>query len=281
MRIAGSRSGARLDSSSAVGSSGPSGASSSSSRNAERVAAPPAPGPGVPPDAADSATPSGHPLGGRPERLQLGLAGLAAGGGAHQLGALLDAEREVRRSQLRNPSRRPQLRQPDGQRHARRHRHAQCRACDRQQVAHHRAGLGRVRQLLGVVDHHHQRVHQQALQLGCELARRKCRIDLLRRVLEPLAEHVGGTRRRVCQRLHRIDQEPPRIAVQLGERTQAASHARSVSASSSAIVLPKPAPATSSRCPSSSASASRAATAGRGILSMGLRRLSVRSTSPG
>ena len=71
-----------------------------------------------------------------------------------------------------------------------------------EQLAEQAQRLLRAVEVLGVVDHQHERLDQEPRQLGDQLARRGERVELLGAGREPLGERVGGARHRGGDRAH-------------------------------------------------------------------------------
>ena len=135
----------------------PSGQSSSSSRNESSAADPRAPGAGAPPEAAESATPSGQPSVADQSASSSAALGslpvLACISSEHSSG--LNARSAVPRRATLPVAWSFDSRSGSSTRAATATRSAGGAG---QQVAHHGAGVGRVGELLGVVDHDRQRV---------------------------------------------------------------------------------------------------------------------------
>ena len=123
---------------------------------------------------------------------------LAAAARVQQLGALARVEDQIGRADHRQPSRRLQARGADGQLGARGHRDANG-AIGRQELGHQRAGGRGGADVLGVVEHQHQRLDEQLREPAGDLGGEGARVDPLAGDDEALAEHVDRAGHRALQ----------------------------------------------------------------------------------
>ena len=209
LRSAGSSSGAGAESTSASRSAAGAASRTSSSRNANSDASVRGRSPSrcAPAVRADGQRPA---LRRRPHLLDLGVGRRPAAAHRQQRRALLRCEREVRRARG-EPPRRGELRGVERQGAPGRDGHAQRGAAGREEVGDHAHGGLRARERLRVVEDDRQRVDQERLELHREDARRLLHVDRGDAALQPLAEHVGDTGRRLAQDDDRVLEQTPGV----------------------------------------------------------------------
>ena len=147
-------------------------------------------------------------------RLQDGVdlvgVGLAAAARVQQLGALARVEDQIGRRHHGQPPRGLQARGAHGQLGARRHRDAY-RAVGRQQLGHQRAGGRRGADVLGVVEHEHERLDEQLGEAAGDLGGQRAGVDPLAGDDQALAEHVDRAGHRALQGGQDAGHEGPRV----------------------------------------------------------------------